>query len=366
MKLYNGLPIYKMTVNENDTETGVEFISLVDHPAIEKNFIAMANMKMYASKTDKQILTGPAMIPDLPIYRNDANLGEYYVSFDSSEIEKIAKKFNKEQRTLGINYQHESNSQVESAVIIEQWFITDKQNDKSNSLGFDLPVGTWMVSVYIANSDFWNTEIKSGNVRGFSIEGFLNMQMAAISKMSIAKLISNLEKLNKKINNKMEIKMKATIKTVDGMELYTPQDSFVVGSEVYTMNDTEQVSLGNDTYTLENGVLITVVDSKITEVVEPETEVEVKHNNDQLVVEDFTPEVLSMLMDKLDISALVERITALETINAELKSENKELKDKFSKTPGTAATTNSNDTDVVLTKMKFEDKVNAIMALRKK
>ena len=165
MNTLNGLPVYKMTIDENDTISGVEYISLVDRPAIQVDWVAMSNQKkLYFGDVDKQMLFGPAMIPDLPIYRVDPEIGEYYVSFTKEEIEKIFRKFNKQQRTLGINYQHQNNSQVKSAVITEQWTIMDKQNDYSNTLGFDLPIGTKMVGVYISDKEFWDKEIKSGNV----------------------------------------------------------------------------------------------------------------------------------------------------------------------------------------------------------
>lgn len=220
MNTLNGLPVYKMIMNEDDEKSGVEYISLVDFPAIEKNFVAMnaKPMKMYASSTDKQVMIGPAMIPDLPIYRVDKQMGEYYCTFDAVEIENIARRFNREQRTLGINYMHKENSQVSTAVIVEQWFITDKSNDKSNAFGFDLPVGTWMVSVHVADKEFWENEVKSGNVRGFSIEGYLDLEMAKIKK-------DNTIDMN-------AIKFEV-VKTADGREIYI-DGALAVDSYVYS------------------------------------------------------------------------------------------------------------------------------------
>lgn len=373
MKFYNGLPVYKMKIDESDL-TGVEYISLVDFPAIEKNFVAMSDVKLYASLNDKQILTGPVMIPDLCIYRNDPKLGEYYVVFDANEISKISKKFNKEQRTLGINYKHQSNSQVNSAVIIEQWFITDKQNDKSNSFGFDLPVGTWMVSVYIEDKDFWTNEIKTGNVRGFSIEGFLNLEMCKHTN-TIEDMYNKLSDiLNKNKMNKIDmnkIKMNAEIKTKDGIILYTPADSFNVDAEVYIVDDKgDSILAANNDYTLDNGDIITVVNGKITNIVKKEIEIEQSENTSQFEIND---EMIAEINSKLGISDLTSRIEKLEkTIgeltktNEMLSKHNKELFEKFSKLPGTTEAATSKNDEVISTKMNFNDKLNAVIALRKK
>jgi hypothetical protein len=38
--------------------------------------------------------------------------------------------------------------------------------------GLDVPVGTWMGSVKVDNDEVWNDYVKSGKVKGFSIEGY--------------------------------------------------------------------------------------------------------------------------------------------------------------------------------------------------
>ncbi len=348
MKTLNGLPVYKMTIDEFDNLTGVEFISLVDAPAIEVNWVALSKkkLKLFAGSVDKQILTGPAMIPDMAIYRSDEQMGEYYVSFDKSEIESIQRKFNKEKRTLGINYQHQSDSQVSSAVIIEQWFITDKANDKSNAFGFDLPVGTWMVSVYIADKEFWTKEIKSGNVRGFSIEGFLNLEM-------------------KKIKDKMNKTKMTEIKTEQGIVLTTPADSFIEGSEVFiTDAEGKETPAPDGDYVLDNGSTISVAGGKVTAVVtvEASTETEVSTKLE------LAPEEIASIADALGIADLIARIEALEAGNAEMKIVNEEMKAKFSKLPGSTTSATDKHDNIIInkTKMSLTDKVNALRALKNK
>ncbi len=250
MKKYNNLPIYKMVIDEFDTITGVDFISLVDEPAIMVDWVAMSDkINMHFSTDDKMVITGPAMIPNVPIYRYDTK-GEYYVSFDEPEIEKIARKFNREQRTLGINFMHEENSQVENSVIIEQWFIADPENDKAKTLGFDLPKGTWMVSVHFSDVKFWNEQIKTKKVRGFSIEGYLNM-------------------LQMKTHSPMKFE---TAKLATGEEVYV-DGAIEIGSYVYTAKPQTMIIDGKKSEVqypiydavieLEDGTVLTCTEGKI-------------------------------------------------------------------------------------------------------
>lgn len=87
------LPIYNLEINEEDQETGVNFVALVDSPAIERNWVAFNKQQTFIANQEKQIVSGPLMVADLPIYRQDAILGEYYAVFTKDTIEKIVNKF---------------------------------------------------------------------------------------------------------------------------------------------------------------------------------------------------------------------------------------------------------------------------------
>ena len=133
-------------------------ISVVEDPAIEEDFIKLKSDKLY--KFDQQILIGPALVPDKPIYRNDEH-GEYYISFDASSIKQIAADYLK---NLEVSIDHEHSIK---ATVLESW-IKESENDKSVDYGFDLPVGTWFVKIHIDNDEVWQ-DIKN-NKYGFSIE----------------------------------------------------------------------------------------------------------------------------------------------------------------------------------------------------
>jgi len=243
MAQLNGLPVYYIKIDESlNSNQGIDMVSLVDYPAIESNWVAMSNEKKFTFNADKQMLYGAILIPNQPIYRFSAEMGEYYVVFTEEEIIKLVRKFQTQQKTVNLNYQHQNDSQLKNAVIQEIW-LTGK-NDKSQDLGFNFPVNTAMVGAYIGDSKFWAEEIKTGNVRGFSIEGFLDMQMKSLKH-----------------------KYKMEIKTTDGTTIVTDAEAVTTGIEVYLLDDAgAKVQVPDGEYSVENGEVLVIAGSKITEI----------------------------------------------------------------------------------------------------
>ena len=120
---------------------------------------------------EKQVVVGPAMIPDINIPRLDDDGDKYFVKFTEDTIREIAMKYMKEARTIEVNTDHEENEA--GAYVFESWLIEDPATDKANTkYGYNLPKGTWMVSMKVEDKATWN-RIKMGNLKGFSVEGIL-------------------------------------------------------------------------------------------------------------------------------------------------------------------------------------------------
>ena len=169
------LPIYKMVIDENDDTSGVNYVALVDEPAIQLDW-QMFNKKKQAFKidNDRRIISGAMMVADLPIYRRDERMGEYYVVFDKDTIQTIQRKFMANGYTKNFNLMHESEFQVNSATLFNS-FIIDKTIGINTPDGYDeLPDGSWFGSVYISDQKLWDF-IKSGKFRGFSVEGYFDL-----------------------------------------------------------------------------------------------------------------------------------------------------------------------------------------------
>lgn len=163
---------------EQETD-GIEAISVVDRPAIEENFIALADeqIKLAEVSEEKRILMGAALIPDKKIYRvNEKTKEEFYVYFSQDTVRKASELFFVNGNQSKATEQHAK--VIKDMTVVESWIIEDTEFDKSKKYGFSLPVGTWMISMKCNNEDVWQ-KAKKGEIKGFSIEGYFadKMQM---------------------------------------------------------------------------------------------------------------------------------------------------------------------------------------------
>lgn len=121
---------------------------------------------------DERIISGPVMLADTPIYRNDEN-GEYYVTFSKDTIKKIAQKFFKKGYQSNVNLMHDQGNLTEGLTMFESWIKDEKRGIKAMSGYEDTPDGSWFGSFKVDNEQVWQL-IKEGKVRGFSVEGIFN------------------------------------------------------------------------------------------------------------------------------------------------------------------------------------------------
>lgn len=189
--------LMELLIDEETEDFGVEAISLVQFPAIEENFIYMnkngkpGRYALAKMDEERQLLVGPALIPDKEIPRFDEMKDEQYnVYFSKETVAQAAALFMKQKRVDSYTAEHEK--PVQGLSIFESWIIQDKEQDKSNLYGFDLPEGTWMVSVYVGNDEVWQG-VKEGEYKGFSIEGYfvdrLVKMQQEVSKEDIAEAV---------------------------------------------------------------------------------------------------------------------------------------------------------------------------------
>jgi hypothetical protein len=156
---------------DEDSVAGIEAISIVENPAIEEDFIALNSQEVQLAEVDKdkQILVGALLVPNKPIYRRKGD-DEYYIYFSKDTIRKAAEMYlikgNQNNSTLEHHYK------LSGLSLVESWIVEDETHDKSRKYGMDVPVGTWMGVVKVNNSEVWNDFVKTGKVKGFSIEGY--------------------------------------------------------------------------------------------------------------------------------------------------------------------------------------------------
>ena len=170
MEMFEGKPLLRLTINGE--EDGVNIISLVEFPAVERNFIQLSKEVKLSLNEEKRELLGVALIPDFPIYRRDEQ-GEYYVTFSAESIRKIAIDFYKKLNVNMADVEHTHN--LENGITYFQSMIVDKENGICPAAFKDLPDGTWIVGCKVDNDEVWDA-VKSGEVKGFSIDGYFHAE----------------------------------------------------------------------------------------------------------------------------------------------------------------------------------------------
>jgi hypothetical protein len=180
------LPLYKMFIADDiEGEEEVDFVALVESPAIQRNFLAFAehsedevtNKLTFAVQDEEQrIVSGPLMIADLPIYRRDED-GEYYVMFTGEQIKKIVQRFFKKGYQAKVNIEHGKKA---DGVYMFESYIIDRDRGVNPPTGFeDVANGSWFGSFKVENDKLWG-EVKAGTFKGFSVEGLFRYEKAGM------------------------------------------------------------------------------------------------------------------------------------------------------------------------------------------
>ena len=185
--------IVELILDEEDA-IGIEAISVVESPAIEEDFIALKNQEFKLAEVDKEkrILMGAALIPNKPIYRRNED-NEYYIYFSRDTVRKASELFfingNQNKSTL------EHQMPLTGLSVVESWIVEDKEKDKTRMYDMEMPLGTWMVSMKVLNDDIWNNYVKTGKVKGFSIEGYFADKAERPKDKSIKDELAKLEEI---------------------------------------------------------------------------------------------------------------------------------------------------------------------------
>lgn len=402
------IPVYNCIIDENiNDETGIYAISFVDFPANETDFVTLGKGELYLNKdSKKQILTGVVLRPEQMIYRNSPTLGEYYIKFSAEQIEKIAHKMMKTGIAL-YNTTHQHQSLLTGNYLTELWIVENPKNDKSNALGFkDLPKGTLICSYKVEDSNYWNSEVMSGNVKGFSLEGFFNQEIC-MSKLSNKNNLSMKKKrfvFNKTQRAALSLilskEMLSDIESVESDDATDSGEAFVeftlkdgkivkVDAEGFATLDGEQMPAGE--HPLANGNILVIDESgnfvetkeasttttDPAEATAPETlrrkqklaqeKAKQLKAKQKLAEENGDAETVEALKAKIaELEAIIAELTSkadeAETKIEEAQTEIAELKKKTPSTPPVV----QKQTEKKLTEMSAHERIAHIASLRGK
>ena len=186
--------IYELVIEDENIDE-VFAISLVEEPAIESNFVFFDKEKIHfaAVNDEKRLLMGPILIPDKQILRIDGEGMPYHVFFKPETIKRLSEMYLEKKYTDKSTLEHDK--KITGVNLVESWIVESRTKDKSAMYGLSVPVGTWMGTFKVNNDDIWENYVKTGEVKGFSIEGLFghNLVEATKEKDYLNKEISDLD-----------------------------------------------------------------------------------------------------------------------------------------------------------------------------
>jgi len=294
MVMIDGFPVFDALVT--DEGTGMLRISLVDDPAVMTDFVAFDRQRpvvMFSVENEeKRLVFGVVMRADFPIYRRDERIGEYYVVYRPDTIRRMAEKYLADGRQNIVNIMHEAGTDVEGVRMV-QWFIKDEAKGV-NPAGFDVPDGSLFAEFHVTNDEVW-AEIKDGTFRGFSLEGvfdFVPEESVDDVKEMVEDCDGEFEAMFEKIQtiikgknmNKIE-RFKAklarlladfgSVSTDKGVLSWDGEEDLKAGDEVYILDaEGNRLAAEDGDYITTDAKTVVVADGKVSEIKDPEAEVE--------------------------------------------------------------------------------------------
>jgi len=311
--------VYLFDIDEN-TGKGVFQISQVEEPAIEVNFVAFSSEveeKMeFSIDEEKMQLAGPILISNKEMYRKEL---DGYIKFTDESLIKARDSFKMNNNNFSMNVEH--SDKKAPSFVMEDWMVEPGVGDKSSKWGFSFDSLTWFGVIKITSKDYWDKFIKTGLVKGFSVE---------IDKASVKiKEDFNMEKPNENPEITNDIKL-GKVELADGTVIYWEGDTIGVDTKIF-VDEAMTQAIADGELTDGEGNTIVVKGGVVIEI-RPKVEEEMSENSDQnseevkteFLSKDEFNQIMSQLSSRID--ALESKLTEKEKVNEELSKELEEVK----------------------------------------
>jgi hypothetical protein len=270
---------YKVIFKAGETQ-GVYGISLVESPAMESQFIALASQEpllLKAIDSEKRILLGAVLIPDKPVYRNQGGK-EFNIVFPAETIRLTSENYHRQGYQNNSTLEHNEELKLSGVTFVESWIKEDMVNDKSAMHGFNEPIGTWFASMKVDSDEVWNDFVKTGKVKGFSIDGLFDLEkinLKSESNMNVTEIVDAIKQGFASISLKKETELKlGSIMTQDqSLKIEFEGDTIAKKMQVFlTAEDGTKMDVPDGEYVLEDGMSIVVLNSLVDDIKEPTPE----------------------------------------------------------------------------------------------
>jgi hypothetical protein len=187
--------IYELVLEDEKDE--ITAISLVEDPAIEYDFVyfdKQEEVKFASVNDEKRLVLGPVLVPDKKIIRVDGEGKPYWVYLTADTIKKLSELYLQRKRNDSATLEHDE--KISNVSIVESWITESRTKDKSAMYGMSVPVGTWMATMKINDDSIWEDYVKTGKVKGFSIEGMFGHKLVSNEMPKGAKFEKEYPNLN--------------------------------------------------------------------------------------------------------------------------------------------------------------------------
>lgn len=274
---------YKAVFDPKKTK-GVFGISLVENPAMEGHFLALSEdekeIRLAVANEEERILIGLVLEPNKPVYRNQGG-EEFYVTFSEETVKELSYGFYKGGFHKNSSLEH--SDKIEGVTFVESWLIEDSEKDKSAALGLSYPKGSWMATMKVDSDDVWESYVKTGKVKGFSVDALVSLEEVKLKsdiKMSDTKRIAEaikdgFEAAIAFLKNEKPLKL-GSVKTSNAdVDIQFDGDTLQAGSRVWIMADdgATEVPLPVGEYELEDkSILVVSEEGKAGEIKPAPTE----------------------------------------------------------------------------------------------
>lgn len=188
-QMIGNLPVFR-AIMEDDCD-GVRLVSLVDDPAIERNFITLSADRVVVQLADeaRRLVTGPLLIPDFPIYRRHPQLGEFYMVWDKETIEEVARQMFRDNSRF-VNIMHEEG--IVTGIEMQELYIKDSSRSISPQTFDDVPDGALFVTYHVTNDGLWQM-VTDGTFKGFSLEGVFALDLTRDEALKMWNIVKNIQ-----------------------------------------------------------------------------------------------------------------------------------------------------------------------------
>lgn len=294
--------IFDITFN-SDEDLGLSAISFVDAPAIEQNFVYFSEKNkikkcdisqgsLILANAEKHEVISPILIPNQLILRLDEQGNKYYVRWSKEIIQQLAQYYVANQFQNNFTIQHSwfetqngnyTDSFIKDVYCLKFWIIEDSETDVINKkYGYHLPEGTLCVHLKVHNRKLWQ-RIKSGELKGLSIEAFCGMENTSsikLNKITVndmkknnfkLKLAKIVAKYNEVVDELKDLEKLAEGDSVDAGEVslkyYTDGDDFIEVLADGTALASDGSVIEDGEYPLLNGGVLVVEEGKFKETI---------------------------------------------------------------------------------------------------